>query len=101
MSKTRKVNASWDANASRIFNEICVEQVLVNNRPQGCLNTKGYAILVAQFNEQTGRNYSRVQMKNGWDALKGDYRIWKTLLLNASGLGRDPKTGSIAASNER
>jgi hypothetical protein len=51
VSKTRKANASWDANASRIFNEICVDQVLANNRPQGCLNSKGYANLVAEFNE--------------------------------------------------
>jgi hypothetical protein len=47
VSKTRKANASWDANASRIFNEICVDQVLANNRPWDCLNTKGYANLVA------------------------------------------------------
>jgi hypothetical protein len=39
-------------------------------------------------------------MKNRWDALKGDYTIWKTLLLHASRLGRDLKTGSISASNE-
>jgi hypothetical protein len=69
-----------------------VEQVLANNRPQGCLNIKGYANLVTKFNEQTGRNYTRVQMKNRWDALKSEFTTWKTLLLSASGLGRDPKT---------
>ncbi|PUZ70167.1 hypothetical protein GQ55_2G205000 [Panicum hallii var. hallii] len=98
--KTRKPNAQWDSNAAKIFNEICVEQVLANNRPQGCLNNKGYANLIKQFNERTGRNYTRVQMKNRWDALKADFTTWKTLLLSASGLGRDPKTGTIAASND-
>jgi hypothetical protein len=53
-----------------------------------------------QFNEWTGRNYSHVQKKNRWDALKGDYTIWKTLLLHASGLERDLNTSSISASNE-
>jgi hypothetical protein len=96
-SKSRKPNAQWDPTAAKIFNEICVEQVLANNRPQGCLNNKGYANLIAQFNERTGRNYNRSQMKNRWDALKNDYTTWKTLLLAASGLGRDPRTGSIAA----
>lgn len=100
MPKNRKPNAQWDLSAARIFNEICVEQVLANNRPQGCLNNKGYANLVAKFNERTGRNYTRVQMKNRWDALKSDFTTWKTLLLSASGLGRDPRTGSIAASDE-
>jgi hypothetical protein len=100
MPKTRKPNAQWDANAAKIFNEICVEQVLANNRPQGYLNNKGYANLISQFNERTGRNYTRVQMKNRWDALKADFTTWKTLLLSASGLGRDPKTGTIAASDD-
>jgi hypothetical protein len=98
--KIRKPSAQWDAHASRIFNEICVEQVGANNRPHGCLNNKGYANLVAQFNERTSRNYTRVQMKNRWDALKIDYTIWKTLLIHASGLGRDPRTGTIAADKD-
>lgn len=100
MPKIRKPNAQWDPTAAKIFNDICVEQVLANNRPQGCLNIKGYTNLVTKFNEQTGRNYTRVQMKNRWDALKSEFTTWKTLLLSASGLGRDPRTGSIAASNE-
>jgi hypothetical protein len=100
MPKTRKPNTQWDANATKFFNEICVEQVLANNRPQGCLNNKGYANLISQFNERTGRNYTRVQTKNRWDALKTDLTTWKTLLLSASGLERDPKTGTIAASDD-
>jgi hypothetical protein len=100
MPKIRKPNAQWDPTAAKIFNDICVEQVLAKNRPQGCLNIKGYANLVTKFNEQTGRNYTRVQMKNRWDALKSEFIEWKTLLLSASGLGRDPRTGSIVASNE-
>jgi hypothetical protein len=77
-----------------------VEQVGANNRPQGCMNNKVYANLIAQLNERTSRNYTHVQMKNWWDALKSDYTTWKTLLLHASGLGRDPRTGTIAADKD-
>jgi hypothetical protein len=89
--KDQESQCIMDGNASRIFNEICVDRVRANNRPQGCLNSKGYDNL---------RSYSRVQIKNCWYALKGDYTIWKTLLLHASVLGRDQKNGSISASNE-
>ncbi|XP_037481882.1 uncharacterized protein LOC119360275 [Triticum dicoccoides] len=35
-----------------------------------------------------------------WDACRGDYAIWKTLVQKASGIGRDPYTKTIAATNE-
>ncbi|KAL5204972.1 hypothetical protein ABZP36_009843 [Zizania latifolia] len=38
--------------------------------------------------------------KKKWDSLKRDYANWKTLKNNSSGLGMDPNTGTIAASEE-
>ncbi|KAM0842504.1 hypothetical protein ACQ4PT_058315 [Festuca glaucescens] len=35
-----------------------------------------------------------------WEALKKDYNCWKSLNQHASGLGRDPITNSIAASDD-
>jgi hypothetical protein len=34
-------------------------------------------------------------MKNRWDSLKRMFTQWKTLNERATGLGRDPHTGSI------
>jgi hypothetical protein len=39
-------------------------------------------------------------MKNRWDSLKRMYTQWKTLNERATGLGRDPHTGSISAPDE-
>ncbi|KAG2635603.1 hypothetical protein PVAP13_2NG401203 [Panicum virgatum] len=39
-------------------------------------------------------------MKNRWDVLKKKYSQWKTLNMRATGLGRDPVTGCISASDE-
>nr|XP_020176366.1 L10-interacting MYB domain-containing protein-like [Aegilops tauschii subsp. strangulata] len=46
------------------------------------------------------REYTKKQFKNKWDVLKKEYAVWKTLTQKASGIGFDPVTKTIAASDE-
>jgi hypothetical protein len=94
------VKASWDPVAHRVFLDCCIEEVNKNNRPVQVLNANGYANLVSNFNTRTKRQYDKKQMKNRWETLKKDYTIWKGLLQHASGLGRDPVTHTIDASDD-
>jgi hypothetical protein len=57
MEKGTNMVAKWDAFTAKVFNGICVEEVLAHNRPQHCLNSVGYANLVRKFYEHTKRTY--------------------------------------------
>jgi hypothetical protein len=100
MDKPKHVKATWDAVAHRVFLDVCIEEVNANNRPVQVLNAIGYKNLVENFNKRTKRNYDRKQMKNRWETLKKDYTVWKGLIQHASGLGRDPITHTIDASDD-
>ena len=95
------MKAQWDNVGLRTFIDICVEEVNANNRgKEGTLSPLGYENVVRKFFERTRREYTKKRFKNKWDVLKKEYAVWKTLTQKASGIGFDPVTKTIAASDE-
>jgi hypothetical protein len=68
MGKSGKVIAKWDTRATKIYTEICVEEVNAGNKPEHFLNAKGYANLI----------------RNGKHLIKGQQVLVETLILDQS-----------------
>ncbi|KAI0511153.1 hypothetical protein KFK09_011777 [Dendrobium nobile] len=52
------------------------------------------------FSEKIGREHDKVQLKNKWDQLKKDWKLWKDLKRGSTGLGWDPRRKTIDAPDE-
>ncbi|KAE8674017.1 hypothetical protein F3Y22_tig00111769pilonHSYRG00268 [Hibiscus syriacus] len=79
--------ATWDDDLTLTFCEICVKEVDAGNRPTTHLNTTGWENAVTFFKARTQKNYGKPQLKNKWDTLKKEWRLWNVLLKNSPGLG--------------
>ncbi|KAL5541985.1 hypothetical protein UlMin_009695 [Ulmus minor] len=74
-----KLKVVWDAESTNIFCELCIKE---------------------NFNTATGRMYTKAQLKNKWDALKTDWKIWKDLIGKETRLGWNSRKKTIDASDE-
>ncbi|KAF7143512.1 hypothetical protein RHSIM_Rhsim05G0157800 [Rhododendron simsii] len=98
---TTATKAVWDAQSKECFIQACVEELGGAGYKEGTQLTKvGWANVVKKFNERRGKDYDRSQLKNQWGVLKKEWQLWQHLVLGESGLGRDPDTGAITASEE-
>ncbi|KAI8531270.1 hypothetical protein RHMOL_Rhmol11G0123400 [Rhododendron molle] len=93
--------AIWDKDARECFILVCVEELGGANYKSGTQLTKvGWTNVVTKFNERMGKDWKKEQLKNQWGVLKKEWQLWQNLVLGESGLGRDPDTGPMTASDE-
>ncbi|PPS11297.1 hypothetical protein GOBAR_AA09360 [Gossypium barbadense] len=107
MVKTRKfvegdstlaTKVVWDDELTLIFCELCVNEVNAGNRPTTHLNSKGWENVVALFQAKTQKNYGKPQLKNKWDTLKKEWRLWRELLKKSTATGENawaPSSGVL------
>ncbi|KAH1066486.1 hypothetical protein J1N35_031473 [Gossypium stocksii] len=109
MVKTRKfvegdstlaTKAIWDDELTLIFCELCVNEVNAGNRPTTHLNSKGWENVIALFQAKTQKNYGKPQLKNKWDTLKKEWRLWRELLKESTGIGWCPSKKTVDATEE-
>ena len=64
------IPAKWDDHKTKIFLNICVEEVDASNRSTSHFSKDGWKNIQTKFQERITYAYNRFQLKNRWDALK-------------------------------
>ena len=95
-----RVKAVWDAQTLNLFCELCVKEVEGGQRPGTHFTKVGWENLIKNFKINTGKTYDKVQLKNKWDSLKNDWKLWKQLIGKETGLGWKNQKRTIDASDE-
>lgn len=90
----------WDPSTHIIFVELCLEEVRNGNRPGSHFNKVGWTNLGNNLKIQTGKVYSKLQLKNHWDSMKRDWKLYDRLMRIESGLGWDSVRKTINATPE-
>ncbi|XP_062002831.1 uncharacterized protein LOC133720506 isoform X3 [Rosa rugosa] len=95
-----QVKAVWnDYNVSK-FCDLCIKLVDAGRRPNTHFDREGWESLVVNFSKETGDNYDETQLKNKWDSLKIEWKLWKELVGKETGLGWNPSKGTVDAPAE-
>ncbi|KAL5560496.1 hypothetical protein UlMin_036707 [Ulmus minor] len=95
-----KLKVVWDVESTNTFCELCIKEVEVGHRLGTHFDIVGWENLCKNFNTTTGRMYTKPQLKNKWDALKIDWKVWKDLIGKETGLGWNSKKKTVDASND-
>ncbi|KAK2655394.1 hypothetical protein Ddye_008446 [Dipteronia dyeriana] len=95
-----KSKAIWNDDLVAIYCVICVKEVAKGNMLGTHFDKIGWVNVVKVFKEITGRDYDRKQLKNKWDSLKTDWKLWSSLLHKETGIGWDPAKKTVDAPPE-
>ncbi|CAN6576854.1 unnamed protein product [Malus baccata var. baccata] len=93
-------SAVWNAHNTSLFCDVCIKEVEAGNRPGTHFKKEGWENVSINLNKETGAEYSKQQLKNKWDALKEQWKLWKELKGKENGLRWNPKLNTVDASDE-
>ncbi|PPD81387.1 hypothetical protein GOBAR_DD21683 [Gossypium barbadense] len=90
----------WDKRLTEIFCDICIKEILKGNRPGTHFIRDEWLKIMTNFEKEMGKGFSQRQLKNRWDALKKEWKAWKKLKGEDTGLGWNPIKRTVDASDE-
>ncbi|KAK8532555.1 hypothetical protein V6N12_053992 [Hibiscus sabdariffa] len=84
-----KVKASWDTRTAKIFCELCIKEILDDNRPGTQFKKEAWIRIVNSFENEMGKAYTQRQLKNR--TIDASEEWWKTRLQRFRTAGIDPE----------
>ncbi|CAH1428643.1 unnamed protein product [Lactuca virosa] len=87
---------TWNNENIVIFCDVCIDYIAKNRRGQ-LMRWKEIEDL---FTERIGKRYHSKSLKNKYDSMKKDWRIWKFLKTGEPDLGWNPTTGKLDCPDE-
>ena len=91
--------ACWTREMLHAFCDICIKAIEQGMRPNTHFDKTGWKYVMNCFKDQTGHALTKAQLKNKWDEIKKDWRIWKRLI-SETGVGWSAELGTISAPDE-
>ncbi|KAK7290105.1 hypothetical protein RIF29_04288 [Crotalaria pallida] len=93
------IKAKWTPLVHKIFVDICLQETVKGNKPGKHFTKEGWKNIMDSFYLKTGLNYDRLQLKNHWDLMKGQWKIW-CKLIGTSYMKWDPSNQKFEATEE-
>ncbi|XP_028754258.1 L10-interacting MYB domain-containing protein-like [Neltuma alba] len=91
--------ASWDIKATKVFIDLCIEEVEKGGRRGTSLTKPAWTSIEENFTAKTGRVYTRIQLKNKYDTLRKEWQLWDRLL-RETGLGWDAERNTVSTPDD-
>ncbi|XP_056698163.1 L10-interacting MYB domain-containing protein-like [Spinacia oleracea] len=96
----KRAKATWTDQSTKIYCEVCAEEVTAGNRPHTHFNKIGWSNVIKKFYERTGKKFDQKQLKNKWEKLKIEYTAWKNVVDKEAGLGWNHERNTIDAPDD-
>lgn len=87
---------TWNNDNTVKFCEVCIEYITKNGRGQ----LMRWRDIEELFTERVGKRCNFKSLKNKYDSMKKDWRLWKFLKTGETGLGWNSTTGKIDCPDE-
>ncbi|XP_028761645.1 uncharacterized protein LOC114720197 [Neltuma alba] len=87
--------ATWDYYTTKILIDVCAKQIVHKERQGTSFTRPGWGKIEKNFRERSGKMYDRRQLKNRFDVLRKDWKLWEKLMSGETGIGYDAATNRV------